>query len=70
MEILNEKVLICQFDRIFSLGNNTSYENFTNNNDINIINNNKEEFILEKIHDKRRIILQWLFEESLIRAAL
>ena len=26
--ILNEKVSICQFDRIFSLGNNTLYENF------------------------------------------
>ena len=26
--ILNERISICQFDRIFSLGNNTLYENF------------------------------------------
>ena len=129
--ILNERISICQFDRIFSLGNNTLYENFMlpedltdpdeiykymynemsrskknfiykyknylkyyyrdstipktmrpkpkrnskeeniqkNNNDINTINN-REEFILDKIHDKRRIILPRIFQESLIRAAL
>ena len=129
--ILNEKASICQFNRIFSLGNNTIFENFMlpedliepeeiykyiyhkigeaknnfiykykkyfeyyyrgskipktmrtktnktidnenkekNNNDLNITNK-KEEFILEKIHDRRRIILPRLFQECLIRAAL
>ena len=129
--ILNEKASICQFNRIFSLGHNTIYENFMlpedlmdpneiykyiydkigesknnfiykyknyieyyyrdskipktmrtkekktdnkeneekNNNDINAINK-KDEFVLEKIHDKRRIILPRLFQECLIRVAL
>ena len=49
---------------------NSKEENIQkNNNDINTINN-REEFILDKIHDKRRIILPRIFQESLIRAAL
>ncbi len=129
--ILNEKASICQFNRIFSLGNNTLFENFMlpedlinpeeiykyiygkisesktnfiykyksyfeyyyrdskipkkmrtktkkkedkennekNNNDFNIMKP-KDEFVLEKIHDKKRIILPRLFQECLIRAAL
>ena len=128
--ILNEKASICQFDRIFALGNNTITENFLlpedlnepveiykyiykkigesknnfvykyknyfeyyyrdskipksirekikknynienkekNNNDN--ISDKKEEFILEKIHDKRRVILPRIFQECLIRAAM
>ena len=116
--ILNEKASICQFNRVFALGNNTIFENFMlpvdlnnpdeiykyiyskigesknnfihkyksyfdyyyrdskvpkkmrpkskknenkeneekNNNDSNTINK-KDEFVLEKIHDSRRIIL-------------
>ena len=128
--ILNEKASICQFDRIFALGNNTITENFLlpedlnepveiykyiykkigesknnfvykyknyfeyyyrgskipksirekikknynienkekNNNDN--ISDKKDEFILEKIHDKRRVILPRIFQECLIRAAM
>ena len=122
--ILNEKASICQFNRIFALGNNTLNENFLlpeylkepneiydyiyskigesknfeyyyrgskipknirpkskkinneenqekNNNDINnVLLKPKDEFVLEQIHDKKRIILPRLFQECLIRAAL
>ena len=129
--ILNEKASICQFNRIFSLGNNTINENFLipeylkepneiyeyiyskieesknnfiykyknyfeyyycnskipknmrpkskkknneenqekNNNDNYLLKTNNE-FALEKIHDKRRIMLPRLFQECLIRVAL
>ena len=128
--ILNEKASICEFNRIFALGNNTMYENFLIPEDLNEtkgiykylynkigesknnfvykyrpyleyyyrqskipktmrpkskninskenqeknsndINNNiiKDEFCMEKIHDKRRIILPRIFHECLIRAA-
>jgi hypothetical protein len=43
--------------------------NQKNNNDFNIMKP-KDEFVLEKIHDKKRIILPRLFQECLIRAAL
>ncbi len=128
--VLNEKASICEFDRIFSLGTNTMYENFIlpeglnepdkiykyiyqkinesknnfiykykpyleyyyrqsripkamrpksktinskenqekNSNDIN--NNIRDEFCMEKMHDKRRVILPRIFHECLIRAAL
>ena len=131
--ILNEKASICQFNRIFALGNNTLNENFllpeylkeqneiyeyiyskigesknnfiykyknyleyyyrgtkipknmrpkskkinneenqekNNNDNNNVLLKPKDEFVLEKIHDKRRIILPRLFQECLIRAAL
>ena len=129
--ILNEKASICQFNRIFSFGNNTIRENFIlpedlteheeiynyiyskiaesknnfiykyidylkyyyreskipkkmrpiskkiKNEEIKEKNNNdyllpfkKDEYVLEKIHDKRRIILPRLFQECIIRAAL
>ena len=45
-------------------------ENKEKNNNDNFIPLKKEEFVLEKIHDKRRIILPRLFQECLIRAAL
>ena len=129
--VLNEKASICQFNRVFSFGNNTIRENFIlpeylkepdeiysyiyskisesknnfiykykdylkyyyrggkipkkmrptskkiknkenkekNNND-NALPPKKDEFVLENIHDKRRIILPRLFQECIIRAAL